>query len=124
MPEIRKHYFLSEYCIVAEERAKRPSDFAGAAEDSGKSGSENCIFCGGEEEKTPLATAVYKNRKIFADTSEERIRNWDFRCFPNLYPALSPVPDPPDASGNWLACGTRVWLSRNYRRVAFAWEKT
>lgn len=96
MPEIRKHYFLSEYCIVAEERAKRPSDFAGAAEDSGKSGSENCIFCGGEEEKTPLATAVYKNRKIFADTSEERIRDWDFRCFPNLYPALSPVPDPPE----------------------------
>ncbi len=94
MPEIRKHYFLSEYCIIAEERAKRPSDFASAVEDSGKSGPENCIFCRGEEEKTPLATAVYKNGKIFADTSEKRIRNWDFRCFPNLYPALSPAPDP------------------------------
>ncbi|MCO5380970.1 MAG: hypothetical protein NHB15_01585 [Methanosarcina barkeri] len=60
MPEIRKHYFLSEYCIIAEERAKRPSDFAGAAEDSGKSGSENCIFCRGAEDKTPLLLQYIK----------------------------------------------------------------
>lgn len=92
MSEIRKHYFLSEYCIIAEERAKRPSDFAGADEDTGKDGSENCLFCGGAEENTPLATAVYKNGKIYSDTPEKRVRNWDFRCFPNLYPALSPVP--------------------------------
>ena len=51
MSEIRKHYFLSEYCIIAEERAKRPSDFAGAAEDSGKSGPENCIFLRGSRGK-------------------------------------------------------------------------
>lgn len=93
MSEIRKHYFLSEYCIIAEERAKRPSDFAVEDEDRGKNGSENCLFCGGAEENTPLATAVYKNGKIYSDTPEKRVRNWDFRCFPNLYPALSPVPD-------------------------------
>lgn len=91
MSEIRKHYFLSEYCIIAEERAKRPSDFAKAAEDSGKSSPASCSFCGVAEESTPMATAVYKNGKIFADTPEKRIRNWDFRCFPNLYPAFSPV---------------------------------
>ena len=91
MSEIRKHYFLSEYCIIAEERAKRPSDFIGTDEDTGKNGSENCLFCGGAEENTPLATAVYKNGKIYSDTPEKRIRNWDFRCFPNLYPALSPA---------------------------------
>jgi UDPglucose--hexose-1-phosphate uridylyltransferase len=90
MSEIRRHYFLREYCIIAEERAKRPSDFAGAAEDSQKNNSENCVFCGGNEEKTPPATAVYKNGEIFADTGENIIRDWDFRCFPNLYPALSP----------------------------------
>lgn len=90
MSEIRKHYFLREYCIIAEERGKRPSDFAGAAEDSGKKDSDNCVFCGGNEEKTPPATAVYKNGEIFSDTEEKRVRNWDFRCFPNLYPALSP----------------------------------
>jgi Galactose-1-phosphate uridylyltransferase len=91
MSEIRKHYFLSEYCIIAEERAERPSDFAVAAENTGKSDSEGCLFCGGAEENTPLATAVYKNGKIYSDTPEKRVRNWDFRCFPNLYPALSPT---------------------------------
>ncbi len=91
MSKIRKHYFLSEYCIIAEEIAKRPSDFAVAADDIGKNDSQNCLFCGGAEENTPLATAVYKNGKIYSDTPEKRVRNWDFRCFPNLYPALSPV---------------------------------
>jgi len=27
IPEIRKHYFLDEYCIMLPERKKRPSDF-------------------------------------------------------------------------------------------------
>ena len=27
MPELRRHYFLDEYCIIAAERKKRPSDF-------------------------------------------------------------------------------------------------
>ena len=94
MSEIRKHYFLFEYCIIAEERTKRPSDFADEAENLAKHSTVSCSFCGGAEEDTPLATAVYKNGKIFADTPDKRILNWDFRCFPNLYPALSPVPNP------------------------------
>lgn len=92
MSEIRKHYFLPEYCIIAEERAKRPSDFVNAAEEPEKNSTASCSFCGGAEGSTPLAAAVYKNGKIFADTPEKRVTNWDFRCFPNLYPALSPVP--------------------------------
>lgn len=91
MSEIRKHYFLREYCIIAEGRAKRPSDFAGAAGGPEKNSSEKCVFCGGNEEKTPPANAVYRNGEIFSDTLEKRIRDWDFRCFPNLYPALSPA---------------------------------
>jgi UDPglucose--hexose-1-phosphate uridylyltransferase len=102
MSEIRKHYFLSEYCIIAEERAKRPSEFANIVEYFGKDSHANCLFCGGAEESTPLATAVYKDGKIFADTPEKRVSNWDFRCFPNLYPALSPVPDPVEHQKNSL----------------------
>lgn len=102
MSEIRKHYFLLEYCIIAEGRAKRPSDFASAVEESANGNPANCFFCGGAEEKTPLATAVYKNGKIFTDTPEKRVRNWDFRCFPNLYPALSPAPDPVEHQENGL----------------------
>ena len=85
MSEIRKHYFLFEYCIIAEERTKRPSDFVDEAESLAKHSPVSCSFCGGAEEDTPLATAVYKNGKIFADTPEKRILNWDFRCFSNLY---------------------------------------
>ena len=96
MSEIRKHYFLPEYCIIAEERGKRPSDFADGAGGIGQmgqgSGPENCAFCAGSEEKTPPAGAVYKEGRIFADTKEKRVTNWDFRCFQNLYPALSPIP--------------------------------
>ena len=55
MSEIRKHYFLDEYCIIASERGKRPSDFA--KEKSVRSVSD-CVFCAGNEDKTPLATAV------------------------------------------------------------------
>lgn len=102
MSEIRKHYFLPEYCIIAEGRAKRPSDFTRAVEEPAKGSPESCFFCGGSEENTPLATAVYKNGKVFADTSEERVRNWNFRCFPNLYPALSPSPGPVEHQKNCL----------------------
>ena len=34
MPELRRHYFLDEYCIIAADRKKRPSDFQG--EDGGR----------------------------------------------------------------------------------------
>ncbi|WP_269850723.1 hypothetical protein [Methanosarcina horonobensis] len=51
------------------------------------------------KKKTPPATAVYKNGEVFADTGEKRVRNWDFRCFPNLYPALSPASSFPESFG-------------------------
>ena len=64
MSEIRKHYFLSEYCIIAEERTKRPSDFADETETLVENTTESCSFCGGAEEDTPLATAVTKIEKF------------------------------------------------------------
>lgn len=93
MPEIRKHYFLPEYCIIAEERAKRPSDFAAETGDTEpETLPTHCAFCAGSEEKTPPAGAVYREGRILADTEKRRVLNWDFRCFPNRYPALSPIP--------------------------------
>jgi len=91
MPEIRKHYFLSDHCIIAEERNNRPSDFEDASGSLVKRSPISCSFCEGSEESTPLAAAVYKKGEIFVDTLEKRIRNWDLRCFLNSYPALSPV---------------------------------
>ena len=70
MSEIRKHYFLPEYCIIAEERAKRPSDFAAETGDTEpETRPTHCAFCAGSEEKTPPAEAVYKEGRIFADTT-------------------------------------------------------
>lgn len=87
MSEIRKHYFLDEYCIVAAGRGKRPSDFSSSPE---VQNATNCVFCAGKEDKTPPALAVYKDGQILQDSKDELIRGWQIRCIPNLYPALSP----------------------------------
>ncbi|MDF1534213.1 MAG: DUF4931 domain-containing protein [Methanosarcinaceae archaeon] len=89
MSEIRKHYFLDEYCIIASERGKRPSDFASKKTASVVS---DCVFCGGNEDRTPLGTAVYKDGEVLVDTEGSRVIGWDVRCIPNLFPALSPKP--------------------------------
>jgi UDPglucose--hexose-1-phosphate uridylyltransferase len=96
MSEIRKHYFLDEYCIIASGRAKRPSAPKACGEDM-KAGS--CVFCGGHEDKTPPAQAVYKDGEILKDTDEALIRDWQVRCIPNLYPALSPDAEEVQNSG-------------------------
>ncbi|WP_135606112.1 DUF4931 domain-containing protein [Methanococcoides sp. NM1] len=87
MSEIRKHYFLDEYCIIAPGRSKRPSVFKTEKKEGASS---RCVFCAGEEDKTPLATAVYKNGSILKDSEGSRVTGWDVRCIPNLYPALAP----------------------------------
>lgn len=85
MSEIRKHYFLEEYCIIAPRRGRRPSDFKGRmhVEERGE-----CVFCPGNEDKTPPATAVYTKS---GGVLEGEAQGWQVRCIPNLYPALSPV---------------------------------
>jgi|SRR5665648_64769 len=107
MSEIRKHYFLNEHCIIASERGKRPSDFKSAPAVEGQESGAGCFFCGGNESSTPPATAVYMQdmyRKgvVFADTDTERLGGWDMRCFPNLFPAVSPECV---EGGDLLACG-------------------
>ncbi len=98
MPELRKHYFLDEYCIIATERQQRPSDFKREPEEKR---SAKCQFCPGNEEMTPPATAVYKRVegkiRILKD-GQKRVKDWVMRCFPNLYPALVPAPTVPELS--------------------------
>ena len=84
--------------MIATERAKRPSDFA--SEPEPKSDSVNCPFCPGNEEMTPLAVAVYTKRGVFSDGAK-RVKNWQVRCFPNMYPAMAPDPTP--STREWVA---------------------
>lgn len=98
MPEIRKHYFLDEYCIIAAERRKRPSDFRIQKAEPGDSNS--CPFCPGHEDTTPQAVAVYTDQGVKAD-GIERILDWKMRVFPNLFAAMVPSPSRPTAE--WIA---------------------
>ncbi len=52
----------------------------------------NMLFCPGTEDLTPAATAVYSyegNKLVIRkDEDNKRVKDWEVRCFPNLYPAL------------------------------------
>ncbi len=96
---MRRHYFLDDYCIIAAERGKRPSDFKhGGTEE--RSDPRTCPFCPGNEEMTPPAVAVYTDDGIFSD-GEDRVKNWWARSFQNLYPAATLRPETP--TKEWVA---------------------
>jgi UDPglucose--hexose-1-phosphate uridylyltransferase len=106
MPELRRHYFLDEYCIIAAERRKRPSDFGrpkAKAEKDAEGDAEDeigCPFCQGNEEMTPPGTAVYTDQGVQKDGAQ-RISNWRIRVFPNRFAAMVPSPQPPTME--WIA---------------------
>ncbi len=107
MVELRKHYFLEEYCIIAPERNRRPSDLSAhdgseisesSVQFSIKGGSrteETCPFCPGNEDRTPPANAAYVETDsgglgVYQDNEgETRRADWKIRCFNNLYPAFT-----------------------------------
>jgi UDPglucose--hexose-1-phosphate uridylyltransferase len=98
MPELRRHYFLNEYCIIAAERKKRSSDFVLA---KAKADDEiRCPFCQGNEEMTPPSLAVYTDKGVLSD-GIHRIRNWEVRVFPNRFAAMVQNPEPPISE--WIA---------------------
>jgi UDPglucose--hexose-1-phosphate uridylyltransferase len=98
MPELRRHYFLEEYCIIASERSKRPSDFPVARAVPGDE--KTCPFCPGNEEKTPPSVAVYTDKGVLSvDLGSGR--DWQLRVFPNVFAAMVSSPMPPTAE--WIA---------------------
>ena len=64
MPELRRHYFLEEYCIIASERSKRPSDFLVSKAVPGDE--KTCPFCPGNEDMTPPNVAVYTDKGVIS----------------------------------------------------------
>jgi UDPglucose--hexose-1-phosphate uridylyltransferase len=81
MPELRQNFFTKEWAIIATERAKRPEELAthGPAQPV-PSFVESCLFCPGNESKTPPEIMRYP-----ASTSEP----WAMRVIPNKFAALS-----------------------------------
>jgi len=77
--ELRKHYFLDRWVVIAAARAKRPKQFH--EESHGKEGT--CFFCPGNEHTTPPEIG-----RIPLNDS------WKFRWFPNKFPAVEEKGNP------------------------------
>ena len=66
--------------IIAEERARRPSDFIHAPVEPRRLG--KCSFCAGNEADTPGEILAYRNG------SAPNGPGWSLRVVPNKFPAL------------------------------------
>ncbi len=77
MNELRKDYFLDRWVLIAENRSKRPQDFAEEQKSKKKNGI--CYFCRGNEGLTPPEICRV-----------EKKGSWTVRCFPNKFPATIP----------------------------------
>ncbi|MBI4561253.1 MAG: galactose-1-phosphate uridylyltransferase [Candidatus Rokubacteria bacterium] len=80
MPELRKDPVVGRWVIISTERGQRPSDFA---PDPVKPKGGPCVFCPGNEGKTPP--------EILASRSPDSAPNapgWSIRVVSNKFPAL------------------------------------
>jgi len=77
MPELRRGPTSNRWVIVAPERAKRPSDFEARGVELSDQQPANCVFCPGNEDKTPP--------EVFRVPSEN---GWHVRVVPNKFAAL------------------------------------
>jgi UDPglucose--hexose-1-phosphate uridylyltransferase len=80
MPELRKDPVVGRWVIIATERERRPSDFKA---DPVQLRSTSCVFCPGNEERTPP--------EVLALRPPDRSRDspgWSLRVVPNKFPAL------------------------------------
>jgi UDPglucose--hexose-1-phosphate uridylyltransferase len=98
MSELRRHYFLEEYCLIAAERNKRPSDFKAAKTAVGDEAV--CPFCPGNESLTPPGVAAYSAHGVLSEGSKTAA-GWQIRVFPNAFAAVTAKPAP--STPEWIA---------------------
>jgi UDPglucose--hexose-1-phosphate uridylyltransferase len=80
MPDLRKDPVVGRWVIISTERARRPSDFK--TEPVVARGG-NCVFCPGNEDKTPPEILVGRPPDSPANSA-----GWSFRVVANKFPAL------------------------------------
>jgi len=80
MSQLRKDPILGRWVIIAEERARRPTDFTPLPEIPSKGA---CPFCEGNEHMTPKEIIAYRN-----PGSSPNSPGWKIRVVSNKYPAL------------------------------------
>ena len=82
MSELRHDPLSKRWVIIANERSRRPEDFAEVADTRDESGF--CPFCPGSEDKTPAEIAAIRPAGGAANGP-----GWEVRVIANKYPALS-----------------------------------
>jgi UDPglucose--hexose-1-phosphate uridylyltransferase len=80
MPELRKDPVVGRWVIISTERGRRPSDFT---TEPVRARGGNCVFCPGNEPKTPHEILAGRAPDSPADTP-----GLSFRVVPNKFPAL------------------------------------
>ena len=73
MTQLRKHYFLDRWVIIAPNRSKRPVEYK-----KEKAVTKKCAFCSGNESLTP------------PEIGRIGKKNWKMRWFPNKFPVVTP----------------------------------
>lgn len=81
MPELRKDPIIGRWVIIATERAKRPDQFAGQAQQV--TAEKPCPFCEGKESQTP--PEIYALRP---KPSAPNGPGWELRVVPSIAPFL------------------------------------
>lgn len=82
LPEIRRHYFLPQYVVIAPNRLRRPHYALQTGRDV--TSPKECHFCPGNEEPAEISRL-------------EEDGKWQLRVIPNKFPAFAP--DHPKAFG-------------------------
>lgn len=77
--ELRRDLITRRWVVIAIERNKRPSDFIKEGRRTRKESPGSCVFCPGNESKTPPEILVYRKNGTLL---------WKVRVTPNMYPAL------------------------------------
>ena len=80
MPELRKDPVVGRWVIISTERARRPTDFQ---RDPVRPKGDNCVFCPGNEDKTPPEIVAGRPSAGLPNTP-----GWTYRVVPNKFPAL------------------------------------
>ena len=80
MPELRKDPVVGRWVIISTDRARRPSDFG---PEPVRPHGGNCVFCPGNEDKTPKEVLAGRPSHTPPDTP-----GWTYRVVPNKFPAL------------------------------------
>lgn len=80
MPELRKDPIVGRWVIISTDRSKRPTDFV---RETVKMKGGFCLFCPGNESKTPSEVLAYRPNGAGRDA-----QGWTVRVVPNKFPAL------------------------------------